>query len=143
MPGERDDPVGIPDSTRLYRRINPDWIVYDSNSGERRPTSQNFQDSKDGSPMSVFAENVMIARGESPVDLLRGIWNEWFLVAIPAGWMRECGQEVYLDTANQDPDDWRPSHASVRGRKDGKVRARLGKYYEWVTSPPNRYQKPE
>ena len=64
MSGSKDDPVGIPDGTRLFRRIDPTWLTYDNNRGEWRPNSQNFQDSKDSTPMSVFAENVAKAHGE-------------------------------------------------------------------------------
>jgi|SRR5712692_266565 len=67
-----DDPKAIPNETRLFRRINPVYTVYDSNRKERRPTSRNFQDSNDGSPMSVFAENIAIAHGEVPAGFLRG-----------------------------------------------------------------------
>jgi hypothetical protein len=107
MPESKNDPFGIPDGTRLFRRISPSWLTYDKNRGEWRPNSQNFQDSKDGTPMSVFAENVANAHGESPSDFVRedGIWAGWFLAAIPAGWMRKLGQSVYLDPANQDPND--------------------------------------
>jgi hypothetical protein len=105
MAEQKDDPVGIPDNTRLFRRIDPHQVVYDKDRKERRPTSQNFNDSKDGTPMSVFAENVAIAHGEAPADFLRGRWSEWYLVAVTAGAMRQLGQEVYLDSFNQDTDD--------------------------------------
>jgi hypothetical protein len=134
-----DDPKTIPNETRLFRRINPVYTVYDSNRKERRPTSQNFQDSRDGSPMSVFAENIAIAHGEVPAGFLRSRWAEWFLAAVPAGWMRENGQKVYPDPYNQDPDDSFASHAAVEGPKRDKARARLGDKYEWVVPPPNRF----
>src|SRR6266852_7640212 len=118
MPGRHDDPVGIPAGIRLFRRIDPTKIVYDKNRRERRPTSQNFQNSKDGTPMSVFAENVAVAHGETPADFLKGRWSGWYLAAVPAGWMREHGQKVYLDPDNQDPDDEHPSHAAVDGPKN-------------------------
>lgn len=85
MSAQKDDPIGIPDDTRLFRRINPQWIVYDENVKAWRPNSQNFQDSKDGTPMSVFAENVAVASGETPLDFLKGQWEAWSLSAITAG----------------------------------------------------------
>src|ERR1022692_1205745 len=113
MADQKDDPVGIPDETRLFRRIDPNQVVYDKDRKERRPTSQNFNDSKDGSPMSVFAENVAIAHGESPGDFLRGRWSGCYLAAVRAAAMRQHGQEVYLDPHNQDPDDRYASHTAV------------------------------
>jgi len=134
-----NDATTIPNDARLYRRVNPVWVVYDKNKGERRPSSQNFQNSKDGSAMSVFAENIAIANGETPADFLRGRWSTWFLAAVTAGSMRELGQRVYLDTSNQDPDDWHPSHAVVDGPKPAKIRPKLGERSEWVVPPPDRY----
>lgn len=137
---DQDDPLGIPDDTRLFRRIDPCQIVYDNNLKERRPTSQNFQDSKDGSPMSVFAENVAIASGEAPEGFLRGLWSGLYLAAVRACDMRKHGQVVFLDSANQDADDRYESHAAVSGRKDNKTRSKLARVYEWVIAPPNRYE---
>ena len=136
----QDDSVTIPNSTRLFRRINPCWMVYDKNRRERRPTYQNFQDSPDGTPMSVFAENVAVEQGEEPADFLSGLWSLWLLAALPASWMRECGQKVYLDAKNQEPDDFHPSHAAVDGPKPNKIRSKLGERYEWVVPPLNRHE---
>lgn len=96
----KDDIARIPSETRLFRRVDPNWVVFDKNRNELRPTSQNFQDSKDGTPMSVFAENVAVASGEVPIDFLRNRWSEWCLVAVSAGAMREHGQAVYLQPRN-------------------------------------------
>lgn len=139
MPDPHDDPVRIPNGTRLFRRIDPTMIVFDKDRKELRPTSQNFQNSKDGTPMSVFAENVAIEHGETANDFLRGMWSGWYLVAVPSEWMRQNNQKVYLDPANQDPEDWHPSHAAVAGLKDSKIRKKLADKYEWVIPPPNRY----
>ncbi len=139
MARSRDDPLAIPNDTKLFRRIDPTQIVYDANRRERRPSSQNFQDSQDGSPMSVFAENIASANGESPTDFLKGRWESFYLAAVTAGWMRECGQDVYPDPDNQDPGDRFHSHVAVRGAKKSKVRKKLADGYEWVIAPPNRY----
>jgi hypothetical protein len=139
MSEPRDDPSGIPTGTRLFRRIDPEMIVYDSNRKERRPTSQNFQDSQDGSPMSVFAENVAMAHGEIPSDFIKGRWSGWYLAAAPVESMREHSQKVYLDPHNQDADDSHPSHAAVDGPKDSKTRPKLAAHYEWVIPPPDRF----
>lgn len=89
--------------------------------------------------MSVYAENIAIKHAESPQDFLRGRWSEWHLASVTAGRMRQLRQRVYCDTANQDGDDFHPSHAAVQGTKDGKMRSKLGAEYEWIVSPMNRY----
>ena len=139
MPDRNDDPVGIPNGTRLFRHIDPTMIVPDKDRKEQRPTSQNFQNSRDGTPMSVFAENVAVAHGETAIDFLKGVWSGWYLVALPTEWMRQHGQKVYLDPDNQDPEDWHPSHAAVAGLKDAKIRKKLAEKYEWIVPPLNRY----
>ena len=140
---QKDDPARIPDETRLFRRINPAQIAYDTDKNEHRPTSQNFQDSKDGTPMSVFAENVAQANNEAPEDFLQGQWAGFYLAAVTAGWTRQCGQDVYLDTENQDEGDKFHSHCAVRGdKRKQKLRAKLAEQYEWIIPPPNRFDPP-
>jgi hypothetical protein len=92
-----NDPFAIPNETRLFRRINPNWTTYDANRKERRPSSQNFQDSPDGTPMSVFAENIARAAGELPPDFLTGQWSGFYLAAVTAGWMRSVAKR-YIPT---------------------------------------------
>ncbi len=135
MPGPKDDQRAIPNHTRLFRRINPEWIIYDENLGQHRPTSQNFQDSANGTPMSVFAENIAKLHGESVEGFLGGHWSGWYLVAVVAGNTRELGQDVYPDLANQPANDFFNSHAAVEGPKDRKVRSKLAKGYEWIVAP--------
>jgi hypothetical protein len=135
-----DDPDGIPDQVRLFRRISPVMIVYDDNLHCWRPTSQNFQDSKDGTPMSVFAENVAMQYNERPEGFLQGRWSSWYLAAVRAGHVREHEQRVYLDPNNQDADDRFESHAAVAGAKPNKVRKKLSERWEWVIPPPEGNQ---
>lgn len=142
MPERMDDPLGIPNETRLFRRIAPSQIVWDDNRKEWRPVSQNFNDSQDRTPMSVFAENIALANGEQPLDFLRGLWETFYLASVTAGWMRECDQEVYPDPDNQLLDDYFHSHSAVRGPKGTKVRKKLAERYGWVIPPPHRYEPP-
>jgi hypothetical protein len=140
----KDDPAAIPDETRLFRRIDPNQIPWDENKRERRPSSLNFQDSTDGTPMSVFAENIAQANAEAPEDFLKGPWEGFYLAAVTAGSMRKCGQEVFPDPHNQDAKDSFRSHCAVRGRKDKqKLRSKLAEGYEWVKAPPNRFDPPK
>lgn len=143
MSSSKDDPIAIPDKVRLFRRIDPNKVVFDYNRGEWRPTSQNFQNTKGETSMSVFAENVAKAHNEHTADFLRGRWSYHFLAAVRAGDMRKYGQQVYLDVGNQDPEDIHPSHAAVDGPKDSKLRPKLAENYEWVIAPPNRNTPPD
>jgi hypothetical protein len=143
MSNDKDDRTTIPDGVRLFRRIDPNKIVFDYNRGEWRPTSQNFQNTRGETSMSVFAENIAELSGEQPADFLRGRWSLYLLAAVRAGDMRMHGQKVYLDLANQDPDDFHPSHAAVDGPKESKLRQKLAENYEWVVPPSNRYSPPD
>ena len=89
MSDSTDDPIGIPNSTRLFRRISPVWVVYDKNRGEQRPTSQNFQNSRDDTGMSdsddVHPSHAAVA-GEKPSKIRSKLGQrfEW-VVAPPSG----------------------------------------------------------
>jgi hypothetical protein len=133
-----DDLAGIPHDTRLFRRIIPAWVVWDSNTGAPRPSSQAFQNSKDQNKMSVFAENVAIQHRETAEVFLKGRWSDVYLAAVPAGWMRENGQIVYLDPHDQEPDERYESHAAVHGPKRTAIRSKLAERYEWIVRPPNK-----
>jgi len=137
MAATDDDPVTIPNEVRLFRRIHPEMVVFDDNRNHLRPTSQNFQDSRDGTPMSVFAENLAHAHGELPSDFLQGRWSEWGLAAVMAGRMRELGQRVYSDSHNQDEHERFESHSAVAGSKK-KVMKQMSATAEWVITPRSR-----
>lgn len=134
MPDHKDDPDAIPDDTRLFRRVNPHFLTFDHNLGKWRPTSQAFIDPSDGSPMSVFAENIAQTYNEKPADFLRGHWSCWLLAAIQAGAARTLGMEVYPDPENQDSAEDFKSHSSVRGDKR-KVKQKLAQKAEWIVAP--------
>ena len=89
--------------------------------------------------MSVYAENLAVAYGESPADFVKGRWSDWHLAAVTAQRMRQLGQAVYPDAANQDSDDFHASHTAVSGPKDTKTRQKLAAEYEWIIAPGNRY----
>jgi len=131
-----DDPSAIPNEVRLFRRISPAMIVYDGNQDRWRATSQNFQDSKDGTPMSVFAENIADEHGELPAHFLLGRWSDWGLAAVVAGHMRELGQRVYPDPHNQDAEDRFESHSAVAGNKKAQnIRKRMSDRAELIIVP--------
>ncbi len=126
-----DDP-SIKDTARLFRRIHPQWIVYDQNRRMRRPSSRNFNDSQDKTPMSVYVEEIAIQHNQTPSDFLKDEWSHHFLAAITAGWARQCGQKVYPSATKEEP-----AHADVAGRKPSNTRSRLAQPAEWVIGPSN------
>ena len=124
----QDDPT-IGNEVRLFRRIHPQWIVRDENLKCFRPSSQAFNDSQDGSPMSVNREDILQQENKPPAELLAGLY-EWGLAALRTGTMRENGQGIAADPT---PDE--PSHALVFGPKPTKARKRIAKTAEWVIQP--------
>lgn len=63
----------------LQRRIHPYMTVVDENTGQRRPTSQNFNDSKDGTPMSVLprSSRLSTARNRRISSEAGGVASIW------------------------------------------------------------------
>lgn len=122
------DDDAIPDDAILWRRVPPYWVTYDENLGRERPSSQAFQDHRDGSPMSVFLADDC----NGPDEALEG--NEGFLlVEFTAGDVRglDPRQGVVRDPL---PDQ--PAHAHVCGRKTGSVKSTLAKdLATWVVGP--------
>jgi hypothetical protein len=122
-PDVHDDP-GIPDSTHVWRRISPNWIKYDSAQERRRPSSQAFQDSRDGTPMSVFLESEL----STPAAALQG-HTGYSLVALRVGYVRSLGLVVTRSPIRpEDP----PGHAWVVGSKTASIRAKLARHATWV-----------
>lgn len=132
-----NDP-SIADAVRLFRRINPYWVVFDKNKGMRRPSSRNFNNSQDKSPMSVFLEDVLVQHRLEATDLLQDEWAHHFVAAITAGWARQCDQGVM-----RTPTESEPAHADVNGNKPENVRRRLAGPAEWIVSPQNLYDPPK
>jgi len=124
-----EDDLSIRDHIRLFRRIHPDWIVWDENLNCYRPSSQAFNDSKDGSPMSVHREDILEGENREPGIVLAG-FNDWALAALSAGTLRQNKQGIASDPL---PDD--RSHALVFGPKPPKVRKRIAKASEWAIRP--------
>lgn len=107
-----DDP-SIEDTADLWRRITPEWVVFDENAGTWRITSQAFQDRKDG-PMSA-----LIAAEDSIERALRA-WPSYGIAAFPAGSARN--QKLGI---KRDPTPADASHAVVFGKKTGGVKNAL------------------
>lgn len=124
-----DDDLTIADEDRLFRRIPPNWIVWDSNKGAPSVSSAAFSNSSDGSGMSVFIESVMVEIGLSEHDVLRD-YKGFGLVAITARQARQEGQSVI-----RKPTDKNPAHGEIAGKKRGSVKKAFKRNAEWIVCP--------
>lgn len=123
-----DDP-SIANDAVLWRRIHPTWKVRDDNSGGWRVTSAAFDDSRDGSPLSVLLAAVVRESGRGPADVLSG-FTGYFLASLTAGDARRCGQGI---ARTPEPDE--PAHASVFGRKTKSIKRKLADAAGWIIGP--------
>ncbi len=137
MDGYADDPT-IRDDAVLWRRVPVDPIhyVFDQNLGRVRPSSAAFEDSPDGTPMSVQLAQIVAETGRGPEDVLVG-YHGFALAAITAGLSRGCRQGVARAPL---PDE--PAHAVVFGTKTRKIRGRLAKGSQWVIPPSSLPEQP-
>ncbi len=120
-----EDDQDIHNDIDLWRRVDPLYFVEDHNLGGIRPSSQAFQDSSDGTPMSIDISTIA-------KDASRTIQNYegYAVAAITAGLARDCGQGIAPDPR---PDN--PAHGYVFGKKTGGVRKKLAKNARWVIRP--------
>jgi hypothetical protein len=117
-----DDPAIVP-ACELWRRLNPVFCVPDESSTTGwRISSGAFDDSPDGSPMSVRVADKMaeLGLGHETVLTSEQAREGWGLASLPAGSARQHGQIVYY---SEEPGE--PAHGSVEGQKPPKVRKRL------------------
>jgi hypothetical protein len=129
MPRDYRDDLTIPAGSMLWRRIPPEWVIHDENLGRKRPSSQAFQDDRDGNPMSVFLADLMVELGRGPEEALAG-HEGYALVSFSVGLARECNQGVA-----REPTLTEPAHAVVFGKKTGSVRNRFARECDWVVPP--------
>ncbi len=122
--GPPDDPT-IPDDAVLWRRVPPNFYVPDERLGRSRPSSMAFENSRDGSPMSV----VLASEARSVEAVLQG-HEGYGLVAITAGLARACGQVV-----TRDPLPEEPAHALVAGAKTSAVKKRFAREARTIVEP--------
>ena len=108
-PPHVDDPT-ILDTTKLWRRLSPLWVVSDGNGGVRI-SSAAFDDSPDGSPMSVLISDV-VAETQRTAATVIAAYPGYGLAEITAGAVRNCRQGVM-----RTPELGDDAHASVFGAK--------------------------
>jgi hypothetical protein len=124
--GVKDDP-GISDDLELWRRIRKEDCVFDKNIGGRRPKSSPcFDDSTDGSSMSV---SIAAEAAVSPVEYL-SMYPEEGLVKITVGQIRGLGLGITREPTPADP-----SHACIHGKKKKSIKGKLAVTCAWVISP--------
>jgi hypothetical protein len=129
MPQYQDD-LSIADDAELWRRIPADWVVWDGNLRQMRPTSQAFCNHPNGTPMSVALAHILAQCGTGPDEVLAG-HSGFALASLTTGLARECGQMVARDPL---PDE--PAHALVVGEKTHSVRKRFASKCRWIVPPP-------
>ena len=122
-----DDCEKIPDASGLLRRVHPDHVVLDRNTGRRRLSSGAFNDPR----MSVDVEPMLVARGLDWTYSLKG-HSEYSLVRLNAGFVRVHGQ-IVEHTPMPDND----CHADVVGKKTGTIRQAFRVAAQWVKKPAN------
>jgi len=120
-----DDP-SIADSTLLYRRVVPRWIVLDGNRNCHRLATGAFQNLE----MSVGVGDMF--DGNLPESILEGHPEDVCLVAFETRVARENELAVCRDAKDDEP-----AHGLVVGKKTtGKQRA-LARAATWVKAPHN------
>lgn len=117
-----DDPT-IGDDEYVWRRVPRDSVKYES--GPPRASSGAFNDSSDGTPMSV--DLALLA--PSPEWSLGNC--DGGLVRIKVGDLRAGGFGV-----TRHPLEDNPAHCYVTGRKSTGKRQKIAKMSEWVINPP-------
>jgi hypothetical protein len=124
----KDDPA-ITDDADLWRRIHPTWAVPDENRDCWRVSSAAFDDSPDGSPLSVLLASVVASTGRTAEEVMKR-FDGYALASITAGVARARGQAV---ASTPEPDEL--AHASVVGPKTKPNRRELAKAARWVLAP--------
>ena len=106
----------IPNEAMLLRRIHPDQVVEDRNTGQPRVSSGAFKDPE----LSVDVEPILTALGLDWTFSLRNHPGH-SLVRFAAGIARENGQAVVHDPIPGENE----AHAEVRGKKSTGIANRL------------------
>ena len=123
-----DDP-SIGDAAPLWRRIHPNWVLYDENLGRQRPTSQAFQNQVGSESFSVFLGDMITGRGDGPDAILAG-HDGYHVAAVTAGLARHYRQRVSHDpTAEED------AHGQVSGLKPSSIKSRFARQAVWIVAP--------
>ena len=127
MSGAVDD-LSIDDADPLWRRIHPKWYVPDGRGG-RRLSSAAFENSPDGSGMSVTLGREAEAEGGSPQAAVER-FPGYGLASLVARRCRELDQTLQRDPTEEDP-----HHALVNGKKTKRIQRELAKAASLLVDP--------
>lgn len=122
-----DDPT-IADEAHLWRRVTPDWLVFDANLGCRRLSSQAFQN-LEADRLSVLLAQMVEESGRTPADVLSG-YPGYSLASVLAGFARQHQQMIV-----RAPEAGEPAHCHMVGKKPKAVQKALAKHAVWVLPP--------
>lgn len=123
------DDATIGNDAELWRRIHPQWVVPDGNTGSVRVSSAAFDNSPDGSPTSVLLAGLVRQTDRGAEDVIAG-FDGYFLAALTAGQARDCQQGVA-----RNPLEDEPAHAYVFGQKTKPLKRCLARHATWVIAP--------
>jgi hypothetical protein len=123
-----DDPTIAP-SAQLWRRLHPSWVVPDENAGQPRISSAAFDDSRDGSPLSVLIADVVADSGRLIHDVLAP-FPGYGIAAMTAADARAARQGV---ARTPEPDE--PAHGSVFGPKTGATKKAMARAARLLVRP--------
>ena len=123
------DDVTVLDDALLWRRVHEDF--WERVEGGWRISSSAFDNSSDGSGMSVHLEAVAVAEGVLLERLLPEPQEQYGVVVLTPACVRTNRQIIVREP---EPDD--PTHAEVIGSKPTKVRKRLRDGASVLRVPP-------
>lgn len=104
----------ISDHAELWRRIPPSQWVWDEKIGGKRPSTQAFDNSRDGSGTSV------VLAEESTIEIVLQGHSGFGLAMLTAGSARNAGQGV-----RRVPIQGILGHAQIEGTKTKSVKKKL------------------
>lgn len=126
----------LPDEAVLWRRVPPSRrkLAEGSNDGVL-PQGNAFRSSAGDDGVSVGIASVFEAQGKGPEAMLEGdeFDDQWGVLAITAGDVREVGMDVHPDS---------PDHALLLPKPSSSGSSKLTKRSAWVVEPSSRNIRP-
>lgn len=113
----KDDPVGVPNGSYVYRRIVPEWWIPDGNGG-RRLTSAAFIDLR--GYVSIGIGKVLEEQGLGPEAAIAD-HEGYGLARLEVSWIRDS---INLGITKE-PTDREPWHGAIWGNKTKSIKSQL------------------
>jgi hypothetical protein len=132
------DDTSIANQHRLWRRVPPGlpWVLWDNNLKRMRITSAAYDDSRDGTPLSVYLEQDALASNTQPDNCLQQ-HTGFGMAALPAGSARTKKQIInrfpIVGAITANPCD--PFHAAIIGPKTHGNKSGMAKASQWLIVP--------